>query len=341
MTSAVLADLNLTLIDWAKRVDPSGKIGAIAELLNLQMPMLDDMVVMEGNLPTGHMFIQRTSLPTVYGRLFNQGVANSKSTTAQITVTTSMYEARSEVDVAVARINGDTAAFRLSEAAAFIQAMQQKISDVLLNGNHTVTPSDFDGLKSIYASTTGVTADNIVLGEPASSTTTGACSSIYFVGWANGKIYTIFPKGSMAGLGHFELDDDYVEDADGLKFFAHRDRWTWDLALVAQDPRFGGRIANIDITRLEAAAGSATPLTNCANLVNSMIELLHRIPTLEGIKGCWYMNRIHLKALHFQCNEIGKYLLTTETVEGKQRTSFLNFPIRLSDKLGITEAELA
>ena len=82
-----MATLNtnaLTLIDWAKRLDPDGKVPVIAELLSQSNEILEDFVLVEGNLPTGHRVTIRTGLPTVYWRQLNQGVPTSKSTTAQV-----------------------------------------------------------------------------------------------------------------------------------------------------------------------------------------------------------------------------------------------------------------
>ena len=83
----------LTLIDWAKRLDPGGKVDKVVELLSQTNEMLPDMLWREGNLPTGHRVTIRTGLPQVFWRLLNQGVTPSKSTTAQIDEATGMLEA--------------------------------------------------------------------------------------------------------------------------------------------------------------------------------------------------------------------------------------------------------
>jgi hypothetical protein len=89
---------NLSLADWAKRLDPDGKVPTIVELLSQSNEVLLDMQWREGNLPTGHRTTVRTGLPAVAWRLLNQGVTPSKSTTAQIDEQCGMLEAWSEVD---------------------------------------------------------------------------------------------------------------------------------------------------------------------------------------------------------------------------------------------------
>ena len=57
---------------------------AIIELLSQTNEILDDMLVVEGNLPTGHQTTIRTGLPQATWRLLNQGVQPGKSTTALV-----------------------------------------------------------------------------------------------------------------------------------------------------------------------------------------------------------------------------------------------------------------
>ena len=122
---ATLSTGALTLLDWAKRLDPDGKVPTIVEMLGQTNEILEDMVFREGNLPTGHRTTIRTGLPVVYWRMLNQGVPPSKSTTAQVDEQAGMLEAWSEVDKDLALLNGNVSAFRLSEAKAFLEAMNQ------------------------------------------------------------------------------------------------------------------------------------------------------------------------------------------------------------------------
>ena len=48
---ATLSSTALTLADWAKRVDDDYKTAAIVELLSQSNEILDDMLIVEGNLP--------------------------------------------------------------------------------------------------------------------------------------------------------------------------------------------------------------------------------------------------------------------------------------------------
>ena len=124
---STLAVTHPTLLDVTKRLDPNGKIDAIAEMLNQTNEVLDDMVWIEGNLPTGHRTTVRTGLPAPTWRKLYGGVQPTKSRTAQVTDSTGMLEAYAEVDKELADLNGNTGAFRLSEDRAHIEGMNQEL----------------------------------------------------------------------------------------------------------------------------------------------------------------------------------------------------------------------
>ena len=90
---ATIGPVALTLADWAKRIDDDGKIAEIINLLSQTNEILDDMLWVEGNLPTGHKTTIRTGLPTAYWRLAEPwAFRRGKSITAQITETCGMLE---------------------------------------------------------------------------------------------------------------------------------------------------------------------------------------------------------------------------------------------------------
>ena len=129
----------LTLADWGKRIDPNGKIDKIIELLSQTNPILQDMLIVEGNLPTGHRTTIRSGLPSATWRLLNYGVQPSKSTTVQVTDGIGMLETYAEIDKSLADLNGNTAEFRLSEDRAFIEAMNQQMAQTLFYGDTALT----------------------------------------------------------------------------------------------------------------------------------------------------------------------------------------------------------
>jgi hypothetical protein len=323
----------LTLADWAKRLDPNGKPAKIIEILNQSNEVLTDMLFMEGNLPTGHRTTVRTGLPTVNWRLLNQGVAPSKSTTAQIEDSLGLLEAWSEVDVELAKLNGNVAEFRLSEAKAFIEAMNQEMASTLFYGNASTAPEEFNGLSGRYAATSAANGQNIILGGGAGSDN----SSIWLIFWGDQTLHGIFPKGSMAGLEHKDHGEVTVETTAGIagsRMRAYQDQFIWKCGIALRDWRYAVRIANIDISNLVAKSSAA-------DVIELMIKATYRIPHLGMGKGAFYMNRSILQMLDIQRRDdvISGGGLTFENVDGKRQASFRGIPVRICDAL--TEAESA
>jgi hypothetical protein len=333
---ATLSTAALTLADWAKRLDPNGKVPTIVELLNQVNEILDDMLWMEGNLPTGHRTTVRTGLPTVAWRLLNQGVATSKSTTAQIDEACGLLEAWSEVDVDLAKLNGNVARFRLSEAVAFIEAMNQSMVSTIFYGNAGTTPEQFTGLSPRYSSlSTGGNTSHVISGGGTGSTN----SSIWLVVWGDQTVAGIFPKGSKAGLSHDDYGEttaELVAGIGGQRMRAFQERWVWKGGIAVKDWRYAVRICNINISNLTAQ-------TSAADLPQLMIKAIHRIPSLKLGKAAFYMNRTCREMLDIQLRDdvTTGGQLSYDVVDGKPVTKFRAIPVRIVDQLTQTEAQVS
>lgn len=332
---AALAGNMLTLKDWAKRIEPDGKVGMIAELLSQTNEVLTDMVWSEGNLPTGHRTVVRTGLPDVYWRLLNQGVQPSKSETAQIDEGCGMLEAWSEVDKDLAQLNGDVGAFRFSESQAFIEAMNQEMASTLFYGNSSVSPEEFNGLAVRYSSMSAANAQNIVLGGGAGADN----SSIWLVGWGPRSVHGIFPKGSKAGLIHEDLGLETVETTAGVagsRMRAYREHFQWKCGIALRDWRYVARIPNIDISNLVSKSSAA-------DIIELMIKAIHRLPNLNAVKPCFYMNRSVFQMLDIFSRDdvLSGGGLNYQNVMGVSQYSFRGIPVRICDALTENESLVA
>lgn len=332
---ATLSSNALTLVDWAKRKDPDGKTSSIVELLMQTNEILDDMLWVEGNLPTGHRTTVRTGLPTVAWKLINQGVQPSKSTTAQIDEAVGIMEAWCEVDVDLAMLNGNTASFRLSEAQAFIEAMNQEMASTLIYGNAGTAPEEFTGLSIRYADSTAGNGQNVLKGGGSQSDNT----SVWLVCWGANTVHGIFPKGSNAGLQHFDHGEVTIQDATGIagsRLRAFQDQWQWKCGIALKDWRFAVRICNIDVSDLTDNSGSQ------ADLINFMIKAMHRLPSMNMGRCAFYMNRTAFQMLDIQRrDDVAAAGMTYSEVDGKLVPNFRGIPIRKVDAILDTEATVS
>ena len=337
---ATLSTSNLTLADWAKRIDPDGRVPVIAELLSQSNEILEDCVFKEGNLPTGERVVIRTGLPTVYWRALNQGIPSTKSTTAQVDEACGMLEARSEVDKDLAMLNGNTAQFRLSEDTAFLEAMNQTMATTMFYGNPGVDPKQFLGLAPRYSALTGSNnAQNVITagGSDATSNT-----SVYLVIWGDNTVYCPFPKGSKAGLIHEDLGEQTVYNSDGTRLQAYATRYQWKNGLVVKDWRYVVRICNIDTDDLigQVTTQAATAATA---LIKLMSRALYRIPNMAMGRAAFYMNRTVHSGLAIAALDKSQAVLKVNEGLSQFGTpySWLTFqgvPLRRTDAIINTEA---
>lgn len=312
-------------------LNPGGKIDKIVELLGRTNEVLEDMVYVEGNLPTGHLSTIRTGLPEVAWRLLNYGVPNGKAQTAQVTDTCGMLEAYSEVDKRVAGLNGNTAEFRLSQDKAFVEAMNQAMASTLFYGDTRTNPERFLGLAPRFSDALNAgNKEQLVNGGGSGSDNT----SVWLVVWSPETVHGIYPKGTTAGIDHQNLGEVTLFDAAGNKFQGYRGHYEWHTGLVVADWRYVVRICNVDVSNLISGSGAA-------DLVNLMIEASEIIPSLRMGKAAWYCNRTVRTALRKQIIAKSNVNLTWDTVAGKRVLAFDEIPVRRCDAILSTEAAIS
>lgn len=345
---AVIGTTALTYMDWAKRVEDGGKAAMIIELLSQTNEIMTDMLVVEGNLPTGHKTTVRTGLPSSSWRLYNTGVPTSKSTTAQIIATCGNLEAESQIDVDIAALNGNSANFRLSEVAPFLESMNQTMAATLIYGNESINADRFTGFAPFYNTVSAATAQsayNVIDAGGTGSDNT----SIWIVCWGPNTVHGIFPKGKITGLNHQDKGQHRVYDSNNNPYWAWVDHYKWELGLAIRDWRYVVRICNIDVSDL--ATGSA------ANLINLLIRGLQRMPTtpvssgpvqssdapsIQGAMGqtAIYVNRTLATYLDLQATNKTNVLLQLGEFNGRPVTRFRGIPIRIVDAILNNEARV-
>lgn len=335
-----------TLLDVAKRTDPDGSIPLVAEILTEYHPVMDIIPWKEGNLPTGQQHTIRNSLPTPSFRLLNSGVTPAKSTTGQIVDTCALLESRSNIDVDVAELNGNTAAFRMSESRAFIQGMMNTWADTLITGDVSINPERFNGLQSRYFSlgSTYTTSTQMINGMSGGGTDN---TSIWLVGFGPESVFGVYPKGSQAGLQVIDRGIQTVEDPNtaGAYFDAYSTVFKWKGGLAIKDYRYVVRICNIDASNLLTTSDGTDTSANILKYMSQAIDLLP--DDLSGnVRPCFLMSRNTLSMLRVKMlNKSNVYLglgdLYTESIPRHQKPlTFMGIPCYRHDDITETEAHI-
>lgn len=323
----------LTLKDKYSQMEGGKVASTIIDLLAMSNPLLEDAVVIECNEGTTHKTTVRNGLPEVEFRKFYQGVKCSKGDYTQVTDTTGMLEVYSEVDKALADLNGDVNQFRLNESQGFLEAMNQTVEENLFYGNKDTNPAGFDGLASRYnkLSTDEKSIGNWVVDAGGTGNDN---TSIWFVTWGDLHTHMLYPKGSKAGLQHENKGQVTKENADGTMYEVYRDHFVWNLGLSVRDYRSTCRIANIDVTKLNGSSA--------VDVIDKMVDAYNLVEDYNKTgKTVIYCNKTIRAALHKQAMNKQNVNLTIDNYAGKPIVSFLGIPIKCCNKILNTESKVA
>ena len=346
-----------TLLEISKQWGKDGKPLPVVEMLAQTNEPLIDIPWKGTNETAGERSAIRTGLPYAIFRQFYQGTPTGKSTTVQIVDATCMMEARGEVDVKLANLNGNSAAWRMQENYAFIEAMNQKMMAALMYGNAAINPTQFNGFAPRFsvaptnANPAANSANVIDAGGVAGGT--ALLTSIWLICWGPLTAYGIYPKGSQAGILHKDLQEIDAFDDQKNAYRVYADLYNWDCGLVVKDWRYIVRICNIDTNKLITGQGAP-------DLTALMVKALHRPPNLGIVQTgqnnpaangapamplapnpVFYCNRTIAEYLDIQSLNKTQYTLKSgNDVFGRPITFCRGIPVRTCDQILSTEGQV-
>ena len=330
---AVIGNTYITLKDKLAQTESGRAATAIVDLLAQSNVLIEDAVVRECNEGSTHKTTVRNGLPDVEFRKFYQGVNCSKGEYTQITDTTGMLEVYSQVDKSLADLEGDTQQFRMNEAQAFLESMNNTVQENIFYGSKATNPAGFDGLAPRYNKIsddkTSIGYRVLDAGGVGSNNT-----SIWFVTWGDLHTHLLYPKGSQAGFVHTDKGAQTATDSNGNMYEVYRDHFKWDIGMTVRDFRSTCRIANIDVDELEGE--------NAPDLIKLMVQAYHRINRYAKTgKTVIYCNDTIQTYLHFQAMNKTNVKLSIDDYAGKPVVTFLGIPIKCADQIKNNEKAVA
>lgn len=345
----------LSLYDLVSRLNPDGTVVKVAEILNQQNEILSDIPVVIGNLPTGHKFSVRTSLPKAYWKMMNRGVPASKSSVASVEETFGKMQAMSMIDNEELKLNGNSKAYRFLEDQAFIEAMNQSMTEALFYNDARVHPEGLMGFAPRYdhlvpeADRFSPDCVDVCKNVLDAKGTGDRLTSIWIIGWSNNTVFGIVPKGDEKyGLDYKDLGLQQVYDEFHNPYLVYESIYTWTLGLAIKDYRYVVRIANVDPDELLTGKGMGTgdiKKENSFNLIMLLNQALEMFPSTSDVHMAIYMNRDVLNALNIiSLRSNTQIIRITEGMnQFGQNTvwkTFRDIPLRRVDKLSNKEKQL-
>lgn len=331
---ATIGSTYLDLIDLYKRQDDTRQIATVIELLKQTNVILDDAIAIECNQGTKHRTTVRTGLPTITWSQFYKGISQSKSTTAQVDDSTGLAEGLSSVDKRLLDISADRNAVRLSEAMPFLEAISQEVATTLFYGNDALDPTKFLGLAPRFNDTTAANGGQIVDAGGTGSDNT----SIWFVTWGDTKSHLIYPSGTAAGVQREDKGEQRTLDANNDPFFVMEELFSHHVGLSVRDWRSVARVANIDVSDLQAGTVDIYKFMRKAFWkINK-----HRQP---GTRAAIYCNSDVLEALDADSTPTTStsasfVRLRPMEVDGQEVMGYREMPVRQCDALVNTESQV-
>lgn len=324
----------LDLIDVYKRTDETRQVATIIELLAATNMILQDAIAIECNQGTTHLTTVRTGLPTIaWGRLY-QGIPQSKSETAQVIDTTGFAEALSTVDKRLLDLSKSPGNLRLSEAKAFLEAMNQEIATRMFYGNTASDPEQFMGFAPRFSDLGAPNGGQIVDAGGTGSDNT----SLWYVTWGDTESHLLYPEGSKAGITREDKGEQRILDASSNPYFALEELFRWHIGLSVRDWRTVVRVANIDVSLLQAGS---------VDIYKYLRKGFWRFNAhrMTGGKMAIYCNSDVLEALDADTTPTTStstsfVRLKPTEVDGKEVMAYRGIPVRQVDALVNTEARV-
>jgi hypothetical protein len=318
-----------TLLDVIKRLRPDGSVEQqMADTLSKELPLLKDMPMREGNLPTGHQITSKTALPSPTWRRFNQGVDPKKGKTLQYVETCGLLEDFSKIDVQEADLNGNAAAYRASEDNMFLEAYGQEVGRALWYESVATNPERLHGLTVRYPATTGYTASKYVL-KPGTNSGSN-CDSVWLITWDEDRIFGIYPKASIGGLQSEDMGKQLVPDSNNKQFLAYVTHYAWKIGLAVKDYRYA--------VRMQWDPDDSTNFADTAKGMFTAMENMLATVWKVNQNSRFYMSRTARAKLGAQLANNDARFGQTNLNGVELVDTFMNIPIRIDDSLTLEAA---
>ena len=326
---------NPTLRDLVKTMNPDGGQAKIVEALTQRCEALNYITFIQGNLELGHRVTTETSLPSIGYRAFNEGVETGKYTTGQFDETCGLMEGHSQLDVKLAELNGNTAAYRASVDMRFLRAFKYEFERGFFYNSTAASPKKWNGLAPRYAALSGTPYANQVVDSSVAGGSGNDQTSVYLVCFSPDTVFGFVPKGSPVGLQHEDMGIQMVTDAAGNRYRAYETVWNWNIGIAVADAEAVVRIANID-------TGSIVKTGQL--LIDDMTTAFFRLRDPSAGRCVWFVNRLVNEYLFNQARGMvssSTLSIKEDLVTGKPLTHFMGIPVVQTDALLNTEAPVA
>jgi len=338
-TAVVAANTIMDVVNSYTSLDDKAKYVWAAKVLARKCPFFQDMPMKPSNQIFSNVGARQSYLPTPGTRSFNEGVTPTTSHSTPFTEGICMIEDYSEVDKVLCDIQANPAAWRQERDANKLEAMAQKAEDQIIYGSKETDAQAWNGLTVRFNASTSRPNDdstwpyNVVL---AGGSTSATVTSIWLVGWGDGKIHGIYPPNLTAGIKVQDLGEVTVIMNDSpattpTYMQGYRTFMGLYFGLNIEDERYVQRIANHEVS---GDVNTFDP--------RLLITVLNRLPDRGG--AVIYANRTIKTQMDIYALDKSNGFYTQGgdgDIFGRPVTMFQGVPVRLADMIDDTETVIS
>ncbi len=340
---ATLTQSTASMIEHYKQIDGQGHLIDVIEVMNdTSQDIMDDWSWMECNSGTKHIRSIRTGLPSVSWGMLYKGTPQSKSAKQNVEHTTGFVEGRSVVDTRQLDLYADKKTeLRSAEGRTYQESMAQELVTAMFYHNANTDPRLPTGIAPMYGAIDTKGAGNQIVdaGGVGSDNT-----SIWFVEWGFEGLSVIYPKGVPGGIVRENKGEQKEYDENNDVYYVEEEIFRAHTGFTVGDWQRVSRIANIDVSDLKAGSVDLYKFMRQAyyKLKNRRVNKImdQKSPGRIAI----YCNTDVLEALDAIGTNSGAgdnfARLRPMELEGKEVMTYRGFPLRETDALLNTEAQV-
>ena len=321
----------ITYADWAKHQDPDGDLAEIIEVMSKTNPIINDAILIEGNLDEGQETTVRAGEPRPSWVGYNEGTMPTKGHTRQVTDKYAYMQAYIECDVKIANKQNNKAKFMSSQADSHMMGMAKEHAEALFYGNGLINPKKPTGLMPRFNDTAAESSRNIVNGNPGGGQPAGGSNtSIYCITWGEKTAFQFFPKHhSSAGIVLTDKGQVTLYTEDGGRYEGYRQHLEQYVGFAVADWRSCYRIAQLDTAAINA---------DTIDLASLLIKAQHRTRMTNMGQQVIYVNEAVYTSLDVRASQTSSnVMLNMREWHGEEVVHFRNIPVLMCEAIDDTE----
>lgn len=317
-------------------MDAQGTYIWAAKIMSRKCPFVMDMPMVASNQIMSNIGARESYLPTPGTRRFNEAIALTAVHSEPYTEPIAMVEDYGEVDYALWKIQNNPNAWRENKDSRKVEAMTQKMENLIIYGSLATDPASFNGFATRFNSSSArpngdsTWPYNVQLNGGSGADTT----SIWLIDWGEGKVFGTYPKNLPGGLEIEDLGRVTTEPTSTTRMEALRSHFSWFMGIVVEDERCVQRVANIETT-----LGADNSFDE-----DLVITAINRLPDPDSAGVRMYCSRSIKTQMDVRAKDKTNVLYTQDEagdVWGRRVTRFQGIPVRLAEKITDTETAIS